>query len=100
LTWVACYESKAVSPSPSPSPIDPLVEAIAQRVAELLRRDLGLERQRLMSVAEAAAYPGRTPYAVRHLIAQHILPAVRRDGRVHLDRQDLDRWIDLSKTKG
>jgi len=83
------------------SPIDPLVEAIAQRTAEILRRDLGLETKRLMSVEEAAKYLGRTPHAIRHLIANGELEKVQRgDNRVFLDRQGLDRWIELGKTRG
>jgi excisionase family DNA binding protein len=82
------------------SPIDPLVEAIAQRTAEILRKDLGLETKRLFGVEEAAKYLGRTPYAIRHMIANGSLPVVRRDGRVYLDRQDLDRWIEMSKSRG
>jgi excisionase family DNA binding protein len=82
------------------SPIDPLVEAIAQRTAELLRRDLGLESKRLMNVAEAAKYLDRSPHAIRHLIAKGELPKVQRgDNRVFLDRQDLDRWIEFGKTQ-
>lgn len=82
------------------SPIEPLVEAIAQRTAEILRRDLGLETKRLFTVEEAAKYLGRTPYAIRHMIAKGILPVVRRDGRVYLDREDLDRWIEMRKSRG
>ena len=44
-------------------------EAIAQRTAELQPEDLGLETRRLMTVSEAAEYLGRTPSAVRQLIA-------------------------------
>ena len=83
------------------SPIDPLVEAIAQRVAEILRRDLGLETKRLMGVKEAAKYISRTPYATRHLIAKGELQKVQGgDNRVFLDREDLDRWIEMAKTRG
>ena len=83
------------------SPIDPLVEAIAQRTAEILRRDLGLETQRILGVREAAKYLGRTPHAIRHMIAKGELERVQRgDNRVFLDKRDLDRWIELGKTKG
>jgi excisionase family DNA binding protein len=83
------------------SPIDPLVEAIAQRTAELRRRDLGLESKRLMSVVEAAKYLDRSQHAIRHLIAKGDLAKVQRgDNRVFLDRQDLDRWIEFGKTRG
>jgi hypothetical protein len=51
-------------------------------------------------VRAAAEYIGRTPTALRHLIAKQAIPCVRRDGRVQLDRQDLDNWVELSKTGG
>jgi excisionase family DNA binding protein len=83
------------------SPTDLLAEIIAERVAALLRKDLGLDSKRLFSVEQAAEYLGRTPHAVRHLIAKGELPKVQRgDNRVFLDREDLDRWIDLAKSKG
>jgi excisionase family DNA binding protein len=80
------------------SPIDPLVEAIAQRTAEILRRDLGLETKRLFTVEQAAEYLGRTPYAIRHMKAKGELAGVQRgDNRVFFDREDLDHWIEMSK---
>ena len=53
---------------------------------------------RLLTVKEAAAYIGRTEQAVRHLIHKRELVVVRKGRRVHLDRCDLDRWIDTNKT--
>jgi hypothetical protein len=32
------------------------------------------------------------------MIAKKAIPSVRRDGRVQLDRQDLDNWVELGKT--
>jgi len=52
-----------------------------------------------MSVNEAAAYIGRTPKALRHMIAAGAVPDVREGSRVHLDRADLDQWIELRKAK-
>jgi hypothetical protein len=34
------------------------------------------------------------------MIAKGILPSVRRDGRVYLDREDLDIWIEMGKSPG
>lgn len=76
--------------------LDSLVDAIAQRVVARLRQTEG---PRLFSVNEAARYLGRTPKAVRHLIAAGTIPAVREGARVHLDRADLDRWIEMRKTR-
>ena len=38
-----------------------------------------------------------TPGALRHLIASGVIPSVREGGRVHLDKKDLDRWIEMRK---
>jgi excisionase family DNA binding protein len=52
---------------------------------------------RLLTVKEAAAYIGRTEQAVQHLIHRRELIVVRRGRRVHVDRGDLDRWIEANK---
>ena len=76
--------------------LDALADAIAARVAARLNQ---IDEPRLLSVDEAAAYIGRTPKALRHMIANGIVPAVREGSRVHLDRADLDRWVEMRKTK-
>jgi excisionase family DNA binding protein len=77
--------------------LDALADAIAARVAEQLSRS---DQPRLMSVKEAAAYIGRTAKALRHMIADGTITAVREGSRIHLDRSDLDQWINLRKTNG
>ena len=77
--------------------LDALTDAIAARVAERLNRS---DQPRLMSVNEAATYIGRTPKALRHMIADGTIMAVREGSRIHLDRSDLDQWINLRKTIG
>jgi excisionase family DNA binding protein len=76
--------------------LDGLVDAIADRILARLHQT---EQPRLLSVDEAAAYLGRTPKALRHLIASGAIPAVREGSRVHLDRADLDRWVEMRKTQ-
>jgi hypothetical protein len=51
---------------------------------------------RLLTVEEGGIYIGRTKSAVEKMIARHKLDAavVRKNGRVHLDRFALDRWIE------
>jgi hypothetical protein len=80
--------------------LDALADAIAERVFQRLSVAQERNRGRLLDVSAAAAYIGRTPAALRHLIAKKTIPCVRRDGRVQLDRQDLDNWVELSKTGG
>ena len=78
--------------------LDALADAIAERVFRRLEKAQGPQRSRLLDVPRAAEYLSRTPSAIRHMIAKGILPAVRRDGRVYLDRQDLDAWVEIGKT--
>jgi len=78
--------------------LDALADAIAERVFQRLEEAQGRQKSRLLDVPAAAEYLSRTPSAIRHMIAKGILPAVRRDGRVYLDRQDLDTWVELGKT--
>jgi excisionase family DNA binding protein len=77
--------------------LDALADAIAARVAKQLSRS---DQPRLMTVPEAATYIGRTTKALRHMIADGTIAAVRQGSRIHLDRSDLDQWINLRKTKG
>ena len=74
--------------------LDALADAIANRVLARLQRS---QDARLLSVREAAEYLGRTEKALRHMVANGTIPAVREGSRVHLDRADLDRWIEMRK---
>ena len=76
--------------------LDALADAIADRVLARIRQT---DQPRLLSVTEAASYIGRTPKALRHMIASGAVPAVREGSRVHLDRADLDAWISMRKTR-
>ena len=76
--------------------LDALADAIATRVAARLNQS---EAPRLLNVNEAAGYIGRTPKALRHMIASGVIPAIREGSRVHLDRADLDRWIEMRKSR-
>jgi excisionase family DNA binding protein len=79
------------------SPIDPLVEAIAVRVVELLKSG---DEPRLLTVAEASKYISRSERSVRQMIADGVLPVMREGRAVRLDRAALDRWIDLRQVRG
>jgi excisionase family DNA binding protein len=74
--------------------LDLIADAIAARVAARLNQS---QEPRLMSVNDGAVYIGRTPKALRHLIAKGDIPAVREGSRIHLDRTDLDQWIEIRK---
>jgi excisionase family DNA binding protein len=76
--------------------LDSLADAIAVRVAARLNKS---EEPRLMSVKQAAEYIGRSPKAVRHMIDSGKVPVVREGTRVHLDRVDLDHWVEMRKVR-
>ena len=82
-----------------PHPLDSLIAAFAEAVVERMTstRQTSGSPARLMSVAQAAEYLGRTADAVKHLISEGSLRTVRSDRRVFLDRLDLDHWIDDHK---
>jgi excisionase family DNA binding protein len=74
--------------------LDAFADAVAARIAA--RLNMGQE-PRLLSVNDAARYIGRTPKALRHMIANGAIATIREGGRIHLDRADLDRWIELRR---
>jgi excisionase family DNA binding protein len=82
-----------------------LVGSIAQQVAAQVKASIaehvahiaGRVQPALLSVKDAAIYLGRSEQAVQHLIFQKELPVVRAGRRVHLDRKDLDAWIEKNK---
>jgi excisionase family DNA binding protein len=86
--------------------IDPtlsiLVKAVAAEVASMLKGEMAGASVRavqpaLLNVKQTAAYLGRSEQSVQHLIFQKELPVVRVGRRVHLDRRDLDAWIEKNK---
>lgn len=74
-----------------------LAAEIAARINPHIQRRTGKSENRLFTVKEAAAYVGRTEQALQHLIHKREIVVVRKGRRVHLDRNDLDRWIDANK---
>ena len=81
-----------------------LVNAIAERVTAQVKAAIEAHisashrvQPVLLNVKDAAAYLGRSEQAVQHLIFQKELPVVRAGRRVHLDRRDLDAWIEKNK---
>lgn len=84
---------------------DLLVATIAQQVTARVEHDVieYLEHSAphvqpvLLTVKDTAVYLGRSEQAIQHLIFSHELPVVRLGRRVHLDRRDLDAWIEKNK---
>lgn len=80
-------------------PLDALLDAIAPRLGDHIIAALEGSKSRLLNVEAAAKYIGRSRFALRHLIAKKKIPSVRQDGRVFLDRKDLDNWLEMGKTR-
>jgi excisionase family DNA binding protein len=83
---------------------DPILEALAKAVAAevttLLKEQAAHApevKPILLTVKQAATYLGRSEQSVQHLIFQRDLPVVRVGRRIHLDRRDLDLWIEKNK---
>jgi excisionase family DNA binding protein len=76
-----------------------LAEELVARIAPQVQNGSGTPKAtpRLLTVKEAAAYIGRTEQAVQNLIHRRDIVVVRRGRRVHIDRGDLDRWIEANK---
>lgn len=73
--------------------VDAIADAVAKRLAA--RVPAGTE-PRLLSVKDAAPYIGRTPAALRAMIASGEIPepVIKRVGnRVFLVKKTLDDWI-------
>jgi excisionase family DNA binding protein len=71
-----------------------LIETLAQRVAAIvLERLEDTSKRRWLTVDQAAEHLGRTPEAVRGLVKRGELTPYKPDGRLQLDREELDRWM-------
>jgi excisionase family DNA binding protein len=53
--------------------------------------------RRLLTLKETAAYLGVSVWTVRDLVWKEKLPVVRLTRRLHFDKRDIDRLIDVSK---
>jgi excisionase family DNA binding protein len=85
-----------------PFDLDPLIDAIADRVAIKILERLPVttpagDEPLLLTVAQAAVRLGQTVPAVEHLIRERRLPVVRFDRRVMLDVRDIFALVNSSK---
>lgn len=88
---------------PDGSGFDGLAKALAVEIAERLKPEIArlavpVIQPALLTVKQAAVYLGRTEQAIQHLIFERLLPVVRVGRRVHLDRRDLDAFIETNKS--
>ena len=71
-----------------------LIETLAHRVAAIvLERLEATSNRRWLTVDQAADYIGRSPEAIRGLVKRRELTGYKPDGRLQLDREELDRWM-------
>ena len=68
----------------------------AQRIDNPVRDRLS---KRLYNLKEAAVYLGRSVWAVREMLWNGKIPYVKDGKRILVDIQDMDTWIDQSKTR-
>lgn len=90
--------------SPSVAPADSLiVEALTtalavrleriERIVELISSRSEIVAPRLLDMAEAARYTGRSLSAMRHMVSKGAVPITRIDEKVQFDRLALDKLI-------
>lgn len=86
--------------------LDALIAGVATRVIH--RMDSILQQiengkvpvlPRLLSVSDAAVYLGRSSASVRQMIFYGELPVIRHGRRVHLDKKDLDAFIEQHRQR-
>ena len=71
-----------------------LIETLSQRVAAIVLERLEvISNRRWLTVDQAADYIGRSPEAIRGLVKRRELTGYKPDGRLQLDREELDRWM-------
>ena len=61
------------------------------------RAENGNNKPFLMSVRKTAEYLGRSEKAVRHLYERRILTPLRIDGRVFIDRREIDHKYEQAR---
>jgi excisionase family DNA binding protein len=91
--------------STSDTTLETLVSAIAEQVATKVKAEISAHLKRganrvqpaLLNVKEAAIYLGRSEQSLQHLIFQKELTTVRVGRRVHLDKRDLESWVEKNK---
>jgi excisionase family DNA binding protein len=76
---------------------DRLLEMLAEKLATQLTQEPSQLYPRLLTIEQAAIYVGLTPEAIHALTEPGKIPTVQADGRVLVDRRDLDEWIEDNK---
>ncbi len=77
---------------------DRVLEALAEKLATKLSQEPSRQYPRLLTADQATVYLGRAWEDVQRLAHSGKMATVLVDGRVFLDRLDLDKWIEDHKT--
>lgn len=76
--------------------IDAVADAVVERIfSRIPAADFG--GKRLLNIREAASFLGRTPDAVYQMVHRGQLPAVKNGRRVHIERAELEAWIERNR---
>jgi len=64
-----------------------------------VKAESGDNQPYLMSVRKTAEYLGRSEKAVRHLYERRVLTPLRIDGRVFIDRREIDHKYEQARSQ-
>ena len=81
-----------------PQPAFPLRRPPQSENGETLPKSLS-QAPYLLTVRKAAEYMSRTEKAIRHLYERRILTPLRIDGRVFLDRREIDSLYEKARAE-
>jgi excisionase family DNA binding protein len=70
---------------------DALIDTIVQRLKETIGH--GTPQTQWLTVREAAAHLGLSQHSLRALIKRNRIPFYRIEGRILLERGELDDWV-------
>ncbi len=89
----------AIVPSEEVGSIDAQARSMAKKQKHKTAQGVSKVLKRLYTIQETGVYLGRSAWSVRELIWSGKLPYVRVGKRIHLDIQDLDKFIEEHKTR-
>ena len=72
--------------------VEALADALASRLTSAMAKP-DQARSSWLSVRDAAEYLGVSETAVRALIKRRHVPFCKPNGRIFIDRRDLDEWV-------
>lgn len=77
--------------------LDAVLDLLADKVAERLRSQITPQPVKLLTVVQVGDMIGRSKSAVQHLIAAGEIPAVKVGRRVHVEVEEIQKWIERNR---